>query len=298
MSARQLPRWWRLRPTANTAGLVLLLAAMWYAGASQNNGAAYVLFFLLVSIAVVSIPHTLVNLSGLHVTADAVKPAFAGQEVLVPIEIVNGARGPRRALQLSLPGEKSDTPTVDEIPAGQAARCTLRFPARTRGEHEIAGVRLASAYPLGFLQSTRRVPLAQRHLVYPKPDGVRTLPSSPASGLPQGQEHARREGDDFAGVRAYVLGESQRHIDWKAVARGQPLTTKLFAADSDRLLFFDFDALDFPDPEQRLSQLTLWVIEAERASRRYALRLPSGSIAPSSGEAHFHQCLRALALHR
>ena len=41
------------------------------------------------------------------------------------------------------------------------------------------------------------------------------------------------EGDDFAGVRAYVPGESQRHIDWRAVARGQPLMTKQFAAEAE-----------------------------------------------------------------
>jgi uncharacterized protein (DUF58 family) len=104
------------------------------------------------------------------------------------------------------------------------------------------------------------------------------------------------EGDDFAGVRPYILGESQRHIDWKAVARGQELMTKQFSTETRGSLCFDYAAARFPNIEGRLSQLTLWVIEAERVQRAYGLRLPNSEIAPSLGQAHFHRCLRALAL--
>jgi uncharacterized protein (DUF58 family) len=104
------------------------------------------------------------------------------------------------------------------------------------------------------------------------------------------------EGDDFAGVRAYVHGESQRHIDWRAVARGQQLMTKQFAAEAEGVVYFDFSALHFANAEERLSQLTLWVIEAERARRPYGLRLPGNEISPGIGQQHFHQCLRALSL--
>jgi uncharacterized protein (DUF58 family) len=104
------------------------------------------------------------------------------------------------------------------------------------------------------------------------------------------------EGDDFAGVRGYVHGESQRHIDWKAVARGQPLMTKQFTARAEGVVHLDFSALHYSDPEEKLSQLALWVIEAERAQRPYGLRLPGAEIPPGIGQSQFHQCLRALSL--
>jgi uncharacterized protein (DUF58 family) len=93
-----------------------------------------------------------------------------------------------------------------------------------------------------------------------------------------------------------VPGESQRQIDWKAVARGQPLMTKQFTAEADDLLHLDYDQVRLADPEQRLSQLALWIVEAERARRRYSLHLPGTRIPSGSGEAHYHRCLRALAL--
>ena len=104
------------------------------------------------------------------------------------------------------------------------------------------------------------------------------------------------EGDDFAGLREYVHGESQRHIDWRAVARGQPLMTKQFAAEAEGVLYFDFSALRLVEVEEKLSQLTLWIIEAERARRPYGLRLPGNEIPPAIGQLHFHECLRTLSL--
>jgi uncharacterized protein (DUF58 family) len=70
--------------------------------------------------------------------------------------------------------------------------------------------------------------------------------------------------------------------------------TKQFAAETEGSVHLDFSALCFADVEMRLSQLALWVIEAERAQRPYGLRLPGTEIAPSIGESHFHQCMRAL----
>ena len=54
---------------------------MWYAASSQNSAAVYLLLFSLAAVFLVSIPHTLINLAGVTVTLESVKPAFAGQEV-------------------------------------------------------------------------------------------------------------------------------------------------------------------------------------------------------------------------
>jgi uncharacterized protein (DUF58 family) len=137
---------------------------------------------------------------------------------------------------------------------------------------------------------------SQTYLVYPKPAGDPRLPLSRARSADGRPQADFGEGDDFAGVRAYVPGESQRHIDWKAVARGQPLITKQFAAEAEGAVCLDFAAPNLPDVEDRLSQLALWIIEAERAQRPYSLRLPGTEIPAAVGQSHFHQCLRALSL--
>ncbi len=136
--------------------------------------------------------------------------------------------------------------------------------------------------------------LAAAHCVYPAPAGTRPLPVSLTPGRPA-RDGTRTEGDDFGGVRAWRTGESQRHIDWKAAARGQPLLIKEWSGDADTTTVLDWDSLHDLAPEPRLSQLALWVVQAERGGSRYGLRLPGVSLAPARGERHYHTCLRHLA---
>ena len=289
-------RWFPLYPTKALAGLVFVLSAMWYAAASQNNTAVYLLLFGLAAIFLVSVPHTLLNLAGLRVATESIKPTFAGQEVSLPVEIMNRSHATRYGIVFTLADSDGVAERIDGIPAGKGARTTIRFAAPARGEHQVESLCLTSAYPLGFLRTMKRVPVEQRYIVYPKPAGDAKLPFDRSRTRHAKPKPEMGEGDDFAGVRSYILGESQRHIDWKAVARGQALMTKQFSAEASGSLYLDFAALPLGGLEDRLSQLALWIIEAERARHPYGLRLPSVEITPSLGQLHFHRCLRTLAL--
>ena len=283
-------------PTASFAGLLFVVAAMWYAASSQNSPAVYLLLFALTAVFLVSIPHTLINLADVTIALESVKPAFAGQEVSLSVEVMNRSRATRHGINLALAGSGRERKRIDHVLAGKAARVALRFPARQRGEHRIGTLCLTSAYPLGFVRVLKKFAASQTYLVYPKPAGDLQLPLSRARAPHSRPQADIGEGDDFAGVRPYVTGESQRHIDWKAVARGQPLMTKQFAAEAEDSVHLDFSAFHFVDVEDRLSQLALWVIEAERTRRPYGLRLPGTEILPAVGQSHFQQCLRALSL--
>jgi len=285
-----------LYPTGSFVVLLFVLGAMWYAASSQNSPAVYLLLFGLTTVFLVSIPHTLLNLADVTIAPESAKAAFAGEEISLPVEIMNCSRATHRGIDLLLPGSGGERKRIDYIPAGKTARVTLRFPAKQRGEHRIGTFRLTSIYPLGFIRVLKKFASSQTYLVYPKPSGDPRLPAHRTRSPHSRPQTELGEGDDFAGVRAYVPGESQRHIDWRAVARGQPLMTKQFAAEAEGSVHLDFSALRFHDVEERVSQLALWVIEAERARRPYSLRLPNTDIAPGVGEAHFHRCLRELSL--
>src|SRR6184192_1899862 len=117
-------------PTASFAGLLFVLAAMWYAASSQNSPAVYLLLFALTAVFLVSVPHTLLNLTDVTIAPESAKPAFAGEEISLPVEIMNCSRATRRGIQLVLPGSGGERKRVDYIAAGKAARVTLRFPAK------------------------------------------------------------------------------------------------------------------------------------------------------------------------
>jgi len=285
-------------PTAGFAALLFVLAAMWYAASSQNSAAIYLLLFLLASVFLVSIPQTLINITGITLRVESSKPTFAGQEVCLPVEIMNSSRAARYGIEVILPDADKSRGRLHCIPRENAGRLTLRFFTHDRGEYKIGRLDLTSCYPLGFVRASRRFVSNQTYLVYPKPAGNLQLPTNRTRFADSWVQEGIGHGDDFAGVRPYVRGESQRHIDWKAVARGQPLMTKQFAAEIKGAVCLDFSELPSADVEERLSQLALWVIEAERARQPYGVRLPGTEISPALGQMHFHHCLRALSLFR
>jgi uncharacterized protein (DUF58 family) len=282
----------RLRPNRNCIGLAALVAAMWYAGASQTNGAAYLLCFLIVGVVAVSAVHAWANLCGLRVACGPIPPVFAGGELRVPVTLHASAARGHAGLRVRIPG--GATTALADVRPDRPGHADLTGPAPTRGRFDEVPVEISSLYPIGFFSASVRVRLPRPHFVYPRPDGRRPLPPSPAGG--RASRHGfQAEGDDFAGVRAYRRGESQRHIDWKAVARGQPMLVKQWAGEAREQLHLDWNDLAGVAPEARLSQLARWLLAAQRLGIRYSLSLPGVALRAGSGEAHLHQGLRALA---
>jgi hypothetical protein len=83
-----------IRPNRTSLGLFGLLAAMLYAGLTQNNAPAFLLAFLLMSVSAVSALHAWANLRGLKVDAEPIAPVFEGEVRVVSllVEATNGRR--------------------------------------------------------------------------------------------------------------------------------------------------------------------------------------------------------------
>ena len=49
--------------------------------------------------------------------------------------------------------------------------------------------------------------------------------------------------------------------------------------------------------EQRLEQMSAWIVAAHARGERYGLRIDGRELPPDSGNEHRARCLKALALH-
>ena len=284
----------RVVPNRNTIGLLALLVAMWYAGASQNNGAAYLLCFVLAGVALVSLLHTRANLRGLRISLASIAPVFAGENQRVRVGVLAVSGGTHASVRIRAQ-KRGESIAFSEISGPQWQYDELPIDATRRGHFDNVTLIVASLYPLGFFSAKMVLPMNASRWVYPAAEGSRALPSHRARARQRGPG-ARAEGDDFAGLRAYVPGEPQRHIDWKAAARGQGLFVKQWAGEADETWHLDWLDTAGLAHEARLSQLARWIATAEPQGRSYALDLPGTVIPAGHGEAHFHRCLRALAL--
>ncbi len=281
-----------MRANRHTLGLAAVLLAMWYAGASQNNAAAYLLGFLTLSVAAASALHGWANLRGLQITAEPILPVFEHESLVVTAVARSLSR--HFAVQLALSPEQ---PAVlfDEISPEKSARLELLARGRRRGRYASVEIIGTSSFPLGFLTARRLFNVAQLHHIYPEPRGALPLPFA---GHPERDDRVglRTEGEDFAGLREWHRGQSMRHVDWKAVARGQRLMVKQWSGAALDPLLLDWSLLPHADPEDRLRQLSRWLVLAERLEGvPYSLRLPGADIPSARGDSHFHRCQRTLA---
>ena len=60
---------------------------------------------------------------------------------------------------------------------------------------------------------------------------------------------------------------------------------------------FDLAAVPGADLEQRLEQLSAWIVAAHARGERYGLRLGDHELPPDSGNEHRARCLNGLALY-
>jgi uncharacterized protein (DUF58 family) len=286
-----------LRATRHSIIFGGVLLAIWFAGINYENNLAYILLFLVFGMGVLSIELTYRNLGAIEVLPGKIEPVFVGQPAIMPLEVRN--RGKRTSYAIIFEpseGFSVGSPVMQsQLESDHAERCQLILKNQERGQYLISNIRVSTTYPFGIIESWISIPVQLRYVVYPIPKGNIPIPEANSEETNR-SDAERRPGDDFYGLRSYLPGESQRRIDWKAVARGRPLMVREFSGNAGDRLWLDWEAISNPDPEARLSQLALWIVQARRNQTPYGLRLPGVNYAPGRGTDHYHLCMTALAL--
>jgi uncharacterized protein (DUF58 family) len=154
----------------------------------------------------------------------------------------------------ALRGVVSDDPIADATEAGLPSALVLpphgtavvRYevtPTR-RGPRDLGAVTVRYAAPLGLVARQERAELGGHIDIYPDVHAARALELLRR----QGRQDARlgslrvRGGDtEFERLRPYQRGDEIRHIDWRASARRDDMTTRQYQAESNQNVVFAID---------------------------------------------------------
>ena len=279
-------------PTGVGLVFALMSFTMLLGSMNYNNNLSFVLTFLLTSLGFVSMHQCQRNLVGLELSFAGVDPVFAGQAAEFQIAITNHAKIRRPHLQLYVGGIVSE---IDDLAAGESRVFNLEIPTQQRGRVRLARFGVRTLFPFELFRAWAWLHMDLHGLVYPKP--AAQVPEPPPTQAAQGhRQHDARGEEDFAGLRKYNVGDSPRKVAWKAYARTGDLLAKQFSGADTSSQWFDYEHVSSTDPEERLSVLTRWIIDADRTQQDYGLRIPGSEFNPAHGDAHRHQCLQALAL--
>jgi len=265
----------------------MLLGSMNY-----NNNMSFVLTFILVGLGFVSMHQCQRNLVDLELSFAGTEPVFAGQSAQFHIAVTNNSKSGRQGIRLYTGSAVSE---IRDLHPGESTILVLPVPTERRGWISLDRFGIRTLFPFELFRSWAWLHMEVRGLVYPEP--IDHAPEPPPTQTAHGhRQHDARGEEDFAGLRKYVVGDSPRHIAWKAYARSGQLLSKQFAGADTSSQWFDFDEVQENDVEARLSVLTRWIIDADRTQQDYGLRLPGQAFAPSHGRDHRRECLTALAL--
>ena len=287
-------------PSRNGLVFAVILAVMLLGSMNYNNSMGFLLTFILGSMSLAAVLHTYRNVAHLIIDAAPPTPLFAGEICQFPLWLQNQGQPARYALRLQRhwSGQPAEAPVIVDVTENCRQRVDLPVLAPQRGQLSLGRVKLSTVFPLGLFYAWTYLEFAVAEaLVYPRPAGHAPAPLGAPSAQGERQE-AGAQGEDFTGYRAYQLGDSPRHVDWKAVARERGWLIKQFGGEAgNRIHWFSWDDVAaLGHTEAGLSQLCRWIVEADAQQQRYGLRLPGFERAPSQGEAHRHACLQALAL--
>ena len=275
-------------------GLVfgLMTFAMLLGSMNYNNNLSFVLTFVLIGIGFVAMHQCQRNLVGLELTFAGAEPVFAGQAIRYRIAVTNNAKSARYGIRLYATGTYSE---IHDLQPGESKIFVLPVSTEKRGRVSLDRFGVRTLFPFELFRSWAWLHMDIGGLVYPAP--ADHAPQPPPTMAAQGhRQHDARGEEDFAGLRKYHVGDSPRHVAWKAYARSGQMLSKQFAGADTSSQWFDFDEVESHDVEQRLSILARWIIDADRTLEDYGLRVPGTEYNPAHGEAHRRRCLETLAL--
>lgn len=280
-------------------GLVFIIGAMVMIliGSAYQNNLVNMLAFFMLSLVFVCMIQTQNNLKDVIIHDLETEGGFQGKEFLVTTILANKARTPRYNLETLARRHKALAVYENHqvLPDRGTLKLRTTYPATKRGVFKISEARISTVYPLGLFESwTWFKNLDSSYFIYPELKGEAPFPGGDQEG---GTALFSRQlgGEDFHGHRKFANGDSYRHVDWKARARGRPMLIKEFTEGEPGAAILDWHSLGGLDLEARLSQLAKWVDEAKGKKILFSLRLPNEVIPPGQGLLHAKRCWQSLA---
>lgn len=250
----------------------------------------YLLCFLLFSVWIGAWVEAARQFQGLQVQHQSSHQVFAGQEVLVQLQIQRPEQ--HRGLRVLLKVDPQEQ-TIDLLGQTHGTGELLLHTTR-RGWMDLPAFQMQSFDLLGLFRVTKRWPgVPHAVLVYPALE-VAWVPF-PISRSGEGSSRPSAGQDEYRGLRSYQRGDSLSRVAWK---RGElpdgSLLTKEFEGQQGQVLSFDFQNTGGLSLEHKLSRLATWVVQAQKNKQTFQLLLP-GFEATGSGERHVQMCLTRLA---
>jgi len=224
------------------------------------------MMFFLVAIAGASSIFGMLNLYYVQVKLLSYARFFAGTVSTYKILVTNESDNPAYDISIT---SNEQTQHIKAIEPHYAQTISLEVKFNKRGEEELQKIKIHSLFPLPHELKYKYIEMDKKVVVYAKPSGMPLLKFYSKNNSING------EIDEFEGIKKFSQGDNLSYIHWASLAKNDSLMSKNFIyEDETKKLRFNFKTMS-GDDEDKLSQLTLWVIECEEHSFDFSIDLES-----------------------
>ncbi len=232
--------------------VILFIISLFIIAYIHNNNIAYIAMFSLFSVALISFALGRLNIKNIQLELLHHPDIFANEKFLYKAQLSGKGYGIfLREKKYNLDGKL----LID-----------LEYSFAKRGIHTIESETLFSFYPLALVKFIKRVSLNKEILVYPELKG-----KSLEEALLSGNSFIGYK-DEFEGIKPYSSSDNITDIHWPSVAKGEIASKKFSYISEEESLCFDLSLLG-GSLEERISQIALWSVEAQKKGYKYKVRI-------------------------
>ncbi len=148
----------------------------------------------------------------------------AGNPARVELAVTNdaGRRTPVLHLHDPVTGTRGASLLVAPLLGRSSVRAAYLLPSERRGVLQVGPLRVTVSDPFGLTASSTTTVGRSELIVYPRVEplvGLDAASGRDASSSARQPSALGRTGDDFSGLRAYVVGDDLRRVHWPSTAR-------------------------------------------------------------------------------
>ncbi len=182
---------------------------------------------------------------------------------------------------------------------GESLERSYVWTPERRGEAFFAGFRVSTRFPFGLFVKSLELEHPGDVLVYPEVVPRSLAREADAAGAQSAQALARTaSGDDVAGLREFIQGDSMRRVHWRRSLRTNRLLVGERDGDAEGELEIELrlrEGADTTEHEEAISIAASDVVHHLDAGLRVGLRTATFRVPPDLGSGHRAELLARLA---
>ena len=257
------------RPTKYFFWLVALIVGLFMQAYMHNYNIVYIMMFLLVGVASASSIYGVFNLYHTQVKLLSSERFFANESSSYTLQLTNKAK--HTIYDISLITNNQER-YVSQLKAEQSTHFSITAKFDKRGYSPLPDITLNSNFPIPYELKYKSISLTDTLFVYAQAKGVSLFQTHNKNTSLNG------EIKDFDTLSEFTQGDSTSSIYWPSLAKSSALLKKTYTyQEQSQQLHFSFHTLK-GSTQERLSQLTLWVLECETHKLNFTLEIANETL--------------------